>query len=442
MKTITRFPPSPTGMLHIGNARVALVNYLFAKKTGGEYFMRLDDTDLLRCKKEYKDGMIEDLKWLGIEFDGKLICQSQRTEFYTQAVEVLLKTGRLYECFETKEELELKKKVQQSRGLPLIYDRTALTLSQQEKENLKKDGKVPYYRFLMKHEEIVWKDGVQGEIYLQGKDISDPIISRTDGSFMYTFCSIVDDFLTNVTHIIRGADHITNTAVQKQMFAALCKAWGVEKTITFYHLPLFQAKEGKISKRVGGFSIRELAQSGFEKKAIINFLANLGKSTFSDEILQIEELIERFDISNFSKAVVTFSPEVLENFNLKCLASFSFNEVKDRLSNIPQQFFEDFQHNIEKLEDISFWWKIANESGFYEESLNAEEMEFFKRFLQILKRNANDNWSQKWQESIGELKKMFPDKKSKEFFMPLRMGFSGQEHGVDLKTFVKWKVGN
>jgi glutamyl-tRNA synthetase len=437
-----RFPPSPTGMLHIGNARVALVNYLFAKKHNAFYAMRFDDTDVVRSKEDFKELMLEDLAWLGIQFDAEPIYQSKRTEVYKEALNVLLKIGRVYECFETKEELELKKKVQTSRNLPLIYDRTALKITPQEREKFVSEGRIPYYRFLIKHEETTWEDGVQGRISFQGRDITDPIITRTDGSFMYSFCSIVDDYLMDISHIIRGADHITNTAVQKQMFEALNDANATQKVINFLHLPLFQAKTGKISKRVGGFGIRELAAQGFEKKAIINFLASIGKSTFSDEILQIEEIISGFDVESFSRSEVTFDPAVLENFNLKCLASYSFNEVSERLENITPEFFDDFKCNIEKLDDIKAWWKVAQEKDFYLQSLTDEQKSLFQRFVMILSEMPQNDWNEKWKTAMELLKFEFPTLKGKELFMPLRIGFSGLEHGVDLKTFAKWKLKN
>lgn len=437
-----RFPPSPTGMLHIGNARVALVNYLFAKKHNAFYAMRFDDTDVVRSKEDFKELMLEDLAWLGIQFDAEPIYQSKRTEVYKEALNVLLKIGRVYECFETKEELELKKKVQTSRNLPLIYDRTALKITPQEREKFVSEGRTPYYRFLIKHKETTWEDGVQGKISFQGRDITDPIITRTDGSFMYSFCSIVDDYLMDISHIIRGADHITNTAVQKQMFEALNDANETQKVINFLHLPLFQAKTGKISKRVGGFGIRELAAQGFEKKAIINFLASIGKSTFSDEILQIEEIISGFDVESFSRSEVIFDPAVLENFNLKCLASYSFNEVSERLENITPEFFDDFKQNIEKLDDIKTWWKVAQEKDFYLQNLTDEQKSLFQRFVMILSEIPQNDWNEKWKTAMELLKSEFPTLKGRELFMPLRIGFSGLERGVDLKTFAKWKMKN
>jgi len=434
-----RFPPSPTGMLHIGNARVAVVNYLFAKKYGAFYAMRFDDTDVVRSKEDFKELMLKDLAWLGIKFDSEPIYQSKRTEIYQEALNALVKIGRVYECFETREELDLKKKVQTSRNLPLIYDRTAMNITQQDRQQFISEGRIPYYRFFIKHEETTWEDGVQGKISFQGRDITDPIITRTDGSFMYSFCSIVDDYLMDISHIIRGADHITNTAVQKQMFEALNDAYLTKKEINFFHLPLFQTKTGKISKRVGGFGIRELATQGFEKKAIINFLASIGKSTFSDDILPIEEIIQQFDISDFSRSEVTFEPAVLENFNLKCLASYSFNEVSEHLGNIPCEFFDDFKQNIEKLDDIKTWWNIASQKSFHLNKLSSEQKTFFERFVTILNDSSESEWNTKWHSAIEKLKAEFPTLKGKEFFMPLRIGFSGMEHGVDLKTFAKWK---
>lgn len=435
-----RFPPSPTGLLHIGNARVALINFLFARKYNAHYAMRFDDTDLLRCKEEYKSEMLKDLAWLGIEFDSPPIYQSRRSDIYTAALEALLKIGRVYECFETKEELEIKKKVQTSCGMPIIYDRAALKFTDNERTKFLAEGRVPYYRFLIKDEEITWEDGIQGNISFNSKDITDPIITRTDGSFMYAFCSIVDDYVTDVTDIIRGADHITNTAGQKQMYDALNEAFASQKQIKFWHLPLFQAKEGKISKRVGGFGIGELARTGIEKKAILNFLASIGRSTFSAEVRSLERLIDAFDIHDFSKSEVIYSPEVLENFNTKCLASYEFEEVKNRLEpNLTKEFFDDFKQNIAKLEDINKWFAIAQEKSFYEGALIKDDKQFFSRFIDILSTEEEQDWNRRWDNAIAKLKVEFSSRKGKDFFMPLRIGLSGMEHGVDLKTFAKWK---
>ncbi len=438
---LVRFPPSPTGMLHIGNARVAFLNYLFAQKYGAKYIIRFDDTDTLRTKEEYKNAMIEDLQWLGIEFANEPIYQTQRTDVYQDALEKLVKTGRIYECFETKEELDVKRKVQNSRGLPLIYDRTALKITAEQKKQYINEGRVPYFRFKINNEEISWNDGVQGKIVFQGSNISDPIVTRADGSFMYAFCSIVDDFAMDVSHVIRGADHITNTAVQSQMFDALNTAFNTNKQIEFLHLPLFQAKEGKISKRVGGFAIRELASNGFEKKAILNFLVNLGKSSFTDATLPLEDLIKQFDFKNYSKATVTFTHEVLENFNTKCLNSYEFHEISQRLpSNIQKEFFDDFKGNIKKLEDINHWWNVASSKEFYHHDMKKEDGEFFIDYLDILQNNKEEDWGIQWSKSIKELKDKYPQRKGKQFFMPLRIGFSGMEHGIDLQTFTKWKL--
>jgi len=436
-----RFPPSPTGLLHIGNARIALINFLFAKKYNAHYAMRFDDTDLLRCKEEYKTQMLEDLKWLGIEFDSDPIYQSKRADVYTVALIKLVEIGRVYECFETKEELEIKRKIQTSRGLPIIYDRAALKTTQQEKEKFITEGRVPYYRFLIKEEEITWGDGIQGEIKFNSKDITDPIITRTDGSFMYAFCSIVDDYFTDVTDIIRGADHITNTAGQKQMYDALNAAYETQKKINFWHLPLFQAKEGKISKRVGGFGISELSASGIEKDAILNFLASIGRSSFNANIRKLPELVDNFDIQDFSKSEVTYDPAVLETFNLQCLANYDFAEVKDRLNaGVTKEFFDDFKCNIGKLAEINIWFGIANDTGLHRDKLQLQDLEFFNAFLETAKNVTAEDWNQKWEQTIAHLKIAYPSRKGKELFMPIRVGLSGLEHGVDLKTFAKWKL--
>ncbi|MFT7086588.1 MAG: glutamyl-tRNA synthetase, partial [Rickettsiales bacterium] len=244
--TICRFAPSPTGFLHVGNIRTAIINFLYTKKTGGEFILRLDDTDSVRTKDEYRLGILQDMAWLGLEHS-KLVKQSDRLELYETAKNKLIKSGRLYECYESDAELNLQRKSQIASGIPPIYNRAALNFTNEQKENYKKDGIKPYYRFLLEDKIVSWEDKIKGKITYPGRNFSDPVLIRDNDVPTYTFCSVVDDIEMEITDIIRGEDHITNTAVQIQIFEGL-----EGKIPNFSHLALIKAKDGKISKRVGG----------------------------------------------------------------------------------------------------------------------------------------------------------------------------------------------
>ncbi|MFM7702995.1 MAG: glutamate--tRNA ligase, partial [Alphaproteobacteria bacterium] len=277
MTTKVRFAPSPTGFLHVGNIRIAIINYLFAKKTNGEFLLRFDDTDSSRVEKEYSEMIFTDMNWLGLKYDN-FFKESDRLARYEQAKNQLIANGKLYECFETAEELNLQRKSQNASGVSPIYNRASLKLTQEQKNELRNKGLKPHYRFLLNDSLTSWDDKIKGKITYEGRHFSDPILIRQEdesgfGIPTYTFCSVVDDIDYGITDIIRGEDHITNTAIQIQIFEALNA-----KAPNFAHLALVKASEGKISKREGGFDIKTLRNQGYEAMSIISLLSQIGTS--------------------------------------------------------------------------------------------------------------------------------------------------------------------
>ena len=299
MSIICRFAPSPTGFLHVGNIRVAILNFLFCQKFGGKFILRFDDTDNKRVKEEYRQTILDDFKWLGISYDD-FFKQSDNLVKYKKAKEQLIANGRLYECFESEEEIKMQRKMQVASGQRPIYNRAALNLTAEQKQNFKNQGRKPYYRFLLEDKTVSWEDELKGKVTFEGRSFSDPVLIRENGVPTYTFCSVVDDIEHNISHIMRGEDHITNTAIQIQIFQAL---GGNEPK--FIHFPLIKHNAGKISKRIGGFDIKSLREEGFEPLAIINLLSQIGTSE-NIAYHDISKIIQKFDFKNFGKAAVNY----------------------------------------------------------------------------------------------------------------------------------------
>ncbi|MBX9977718.1 MAG: glutamate--tRNA ligase, partial [Alphaproteobacteria bacterium] len=307
-----RFAPSPTGYLHIGNIRTALINWLFAKKNGGHFLLRMDDTDLERSKPEYELAIIENLEWLGLTHDS-FFKQSDRFDRYKEVMDKLIAAGRLYPCYETPEELEFKRKRQLGRGEPPRYDRAALKLTIEEKQALEAQGLKPHYRFLLEDKDVSWHDLSRGDVYFGPGTLSDPVLVRADGAYLYTLTSVVDDVDFEVTHILRGEDHVTNTAVQVQLFEALGRVSG---TITFSHTTLLMDKDGSgLSKRIGSLSVGEMRAQGLEPMAICSLLARLGTSLPVQPVLTMDELASHFDLGTFSRNAPRFDLDELKEMN-------------------------------------------------------------------------------------------------------------------------------
>lgn len=428
-KVITRFAPSPTGYLHVGNIRTALINYLYSLKHGGEFILRIDDTDLERSKKEYEEAIKKDLQWLGFKWD-KSFNQLPRIDKYEAAKEQLIKSGRLYACYETPEELEVKRKLQLSRGMPPIYDRAGLSLTNEKRAEYENAGRRPHYRFLINDADISWNDLVKGEIKYKGINLGDPVIIRADGTMTYMLCSTVDDIEYQISHVIRGEDHVSNTAIQIQMFEALGGS-----APEFGHLSLVKAKDEKISKREGGFEISSLrGKAHFEPMAINSFFANIGSSNQVLACKTMAELVETFDISTFSKSPTTFMPEELDLINHKLLLKLDYQDIKSQLqalnlSHIDEQFWLAVRPNLQKITDIQDWWQICFKP---ELSGNPENKDYLSIAAKHLPEHINDETWDRWTKVISEE----TGRKGKNLFMPLRLALTGRSSGPELKALL------
>ncbi|GHM58100.1 MAG: glutamate--tRNA ligase 1 [Candidatus Mesenet longicola] len=415
---LTRFAPSPTGYLHVGNIRTALVCYLYACSCGGKLLLRFDDTDVERSNVTYIDSIIEDLKWLGIETNLSFK-QSERFERYNEIFSSLMKEGHIYACYESKEELDIKRKMQLKQGLPPIYDRSSLTLSAQQKEQYERK---PYFRFKLDENAIIsWNDEVRGEVKFLVKNISDPIIKRTDGSYTYMLPSTIDDIDYNITHVIRGEDHITNTAVQIHIINVL-KA----KVPKFAHLSLLHMGEDKISKRKGGLNIRYLKEDGLEPMAINSYLAKIGTSDVIKAQTSMKSLVESFSIQKFSAASVKFDLSDIYRLNAKILSNMSFESVKERLSSMQSSdFWYLIRDNIEKFSETEKWWKVCTTNI----KTVIIDQEFIKLALSLL---PEEKWDEntwiKWIELIMLKTKI----KRNDLFMQLRLALTGLDKGPSL----------
>lgn len=426
----TRFAPSPTGMLHIGNARTAIINWLYAKKYGGEFILRIDDTDLARSKEEFAQAIMEDLKWLGLNWDGTFR-QSEKIARYEEVKKQLIASGRLYPCYETPEELEMKRGLQLKSGHPPIYDRAALKLTEEQKQKYNEQGRAPHYRFLVNHNKIMWHDMVKGDIQYDGANLSDPIIIREDGSMTYMLCSTIDDVDSAITHIIRGEDHISNTAIQMQIFEAL------EATAPIVgHLSLVKSKEDKISKRVGGFEIASLrTQAKLEPMAINSFLSLIGTSEQVVPCKNMEMLLAKFSISHFSKSSTTYMPEELERLNHKLIINLEYSEVKEELdvlglTALQEQFWYAVRPNLHTIADIQLWWRVCHEHVV---NIRDEDREYLRSAADLLPiGEINDSTWNNWTKIISAE----TGKRGKELFLPLRLAITGLTEGPELSTLL------
>ncbi len=427
-----RFAPSPTGYLHVGNIRAALVNYLFARQQGGEFLLRLDDTDAERSKKEYEDAIIEDLMWLGLRFDGAPFRESERFDRYLQAKEKLIDAGRLYPCYELPEELEFQRKIQSGRGLPPIYNRAALNLSREEQDKLMAAGRRPHWRFKLHHEDIVWNDLIRGEVRINGSHVSDPVLIREDGIPLYTFCSVVDDLDYAITHVVRGEDHVTNTATQIQIFESLIGINAAGIVPIFAHTALLKTKDGELSKRTGGSDIRGLRAEGLEPMAINSLLARLGTSDPIEPFTHLEQLIAQFDFAKFGRAPANYERGELDRLNARIVSAMEWADVLPRLE--PQGVTESFWHsvrgNLHKVEEALDWWVILHQPL----APRAEDVDFTTAAAEHYPADpANENSFSEWTNAV----KTATGRKGRDLFMPLRRALTGREDGPELKEVLK-----
>lgn len=422
MTVKVRFAPSPTGLLHVGNARTALINWLYARQHKGVFLLRFDDTDLERTKVEYEDGIRQDLQWLGLTHDEEFR-QRDQLDAYQKAIETLKAKGRLYPCYETPQELALKRKSQLARGQPPLYDRAALKVTQAQKDAFEKQGLKPHWRLLLTDKIVQWTDLVRGSVEFHGANLSDPVLLREDGNPIYTLSSVVDDIQSDITHIIRGEDHVANTAVQLQLVEAL----GADPArFTFAHLPLLTGSQGEgLSKRLGSLSLKNLREDGIEAMALNSFLAKLGTSDSIIPLHTLDELTQEFDVSHFSRSSPKFSVEALKTINEKFLHTLSYDLVKDRLPEIDEAFWLLVRENIATLADVHQWQAVC--------SREITPIIPDSTFIQI----AHDTlsalpWNEETFKNWTMLLKDQTGKKGKELFMPLRLALTGIDHGPSL----------
>ncbi|MFZ4762376.1 MAG: glutamate--tRNA ligase [Alphaproteobacteria bacterium] len=432
MSVVVRFAPSPTGLLHVGNVRSAIINWLFARKNGGEFILRLDDTDEERSTKEFAENILSDMRWLGLNWD-RHFNQLSRIAEYDAATAKLKELGRLYPCYETAEELSLKRKTLLGRGLPPVYDRAALKLTDAEKADLEAEGRRPHWRFLLDGNPVIWQDMVHGELKFDSQLLGDPVLIREDGRYLYSLCSVVDDIREGVTHIIRGEDHITNTATQIQMFEALGSS-----SPAFAHLSLMtDADGGKLSKRLGSLTVRSLREEeSLESINIIAYMARLGSSDPVEPRWNRQDIIDHFDLSRFSRAPVRFDMEELNRLNGKILHKAEFSMVKPHLdvlnlSVVDEVFWESVKHNLNRLPEIKDWWAVAK--GPIKPVVAEEDKDFLLVALQHLPTSPwnTESWGQWTKELAG-----VTGRKGKTLFMPLRLSLTGRADGPDLASLL------
>lgn len=417
-----RFAPSPTGFMHIGNTRTALFNWLLSAKLGGRFMLRIDDTDAQRSKKEYENAIRDALIWLGLEWSEEAR-QSARVERYNEVTEKLKADGRIYACYETPEELEFMRKRLLNKGLPPIYDRQALNLTREQIAKYEAEGRRPHYRFKLLDGDIVWHDLVRGECRYSEKNLSDPVVIREDGSFLYHLPSVIDDADFGITHIVRGEDHVTNTAAQIQMFEAVGG-----KIPAFAHLPLLTGKEGKLSKRLGSLGVRELRADGVEPMAISSFLAKLGTSDPVEPFYSLKDLAGTLDFAKIGRAQPKFDEEELKHFNTRLIHAMPYAMVKERFS-VTEEFWNAVRGNLDKLSDIKMWSDIC----FAELSPIMEDAELTNMAAELLPAEPwNEETFGAW---LNEVKTQ-SGKKGRELFHPLRKALTALENGPELKILL------
>lgn len=428
---IVRFAPSPTGYLHIGNARTALWNYLLARKAGGRFILRLDDTDLERSREEYAEAIAEDLAWLGIDWN-LFERQSRRIDRYAAALERLKAAGLVYPAYETPDELDRKRKRQQARGLPPVYDRASLKLTEAERAALEARGRAPHWRFKLSGHTVTWQDGVRGPCHIETNALSDPVLVREDGTVLYTFASVVDDIDMSVTDIIRGEDHVANTAVQIEIFRAL----GAEPPRFAHHNLIVAASGEAMSKRTGALSIRSFRQAGADPLAVAAVAVLTGTSEPVEAVASLDDLAARIDLAKVSRALTKFDPAEIAHLSARLLHAKPFAAVADALAargisgHRAELFWQAVRANLADLDEAVSWWHVVNGPIAPHERADPALIAAARALL------PPEPWDEttwaKWAEAVKEK----TGAKGKALFLPLRLALTGLDHGPELKLLL------
>ena len=426
--TTTRFAPSPTGYIHVGNLRTALMNYLIARKAGGTFILRIDDTDQERSKQEYIDQIQRDLEWLGLTWD-RIEYQSKRLDRYADAAEKLRQMGRFYEAFETPTELDLKRKKQLNMGKPPVYDRAALALSADEKAALRDQRGPGVWRFMLDQQRIDWRDGILGDISIDAASVSDPVLIRADGQVLYTLASVVDDTEMGVSNVVRGSDHVTNTATQIQIIQALGGT-----VPAFAHHSLLTGPQGEaLSKRLGALSIKDLRAQGVEPWALLSLMARLGSADPVELQTSLEELAAGFDITRFGAAPTKFDEKDLYPLTATYLQGLDFATMADEIAalgvpaDLAAQFWQVMRDNITTRADLAPWWALCRDGA--QPVIAEDDRAFVAQAMALLPEGPFDagTWGA-WTAAVKEA----TGRKGKALFMPLRLALTGQASGPNM----------
>ena len=421
MSVVTRFAPSPTGRLHVGNIRAALHNFLFARKHWGTFILRIDDTDRERSTAEFDQAIRDDLEWMGLTPD-KIVRQSERFDLYEREFQRLNDAGRVYACYETPEELELRRKVLLGRGLPPVYERRPANAPVPE-------GRQPHWRFRLDHDApIIWNDLIRGEQRFDPKLLSDPVVRREDGSWLYLLPSVIDDVDLEITHVVRGEDHVSNSAAQIQMFEALGA-----KPPGFAHEALLVAAEGKLSKRLGSYGAEHLRAEGVEPMAMLAVLARIGTSQPVEPVASLDELAASFDFSTFGRAPAHFDPKEVELVNARLLHKLDYAAIANRLpSDATEEDWLLLRPNLERLSDFPVWYAVLH-GDIEPPELSHEERLLVKDAAAIAEKL---DWvAEPWRALTDELKQS-SGKKGRELFHPLRLALTSRESGPEMAGLV------
>jgi len=424
MTVITRFAPSPTGNLHVGNIRAALHNWLWARKSGGQFLLRLDDTDLERSRAEYADSIKADLQWLGLHWDGEAK-QSDRFALYEEKFEALKASGHVYPAYETAQELDLRRKVLLGRGLPPVYDRAALSLTADQTAAFEAEGRTPHWRFKLDHDQpIAWTDLIRGDQRFDAKLLSDPVIRRADGSWLYMLPSVIDDIAMGVTHVLRGEDHVSNTATQIQMFTALNAPLPA-----FAHEALLTGSEGKLSKRLGSLGVAHFREIGLEAMSVASLLARLGSSQPIEPFADMAPLIDSFDFAHFGRAPARFDEAELATLNQKIVHLLTFEAVADRLPHgMDEAAWTAIRPNLETVSGAADWWRIIT-GPIDAPPVADEDRDFLTTARHVLSNTSFDAYI--WR-TLTDALKAETGRKGKTLFLPLRRALTGRDHGPDM----------
>jgi glutamyl-tRNA synthetase len=428
MTIVTRFAPSPTGRLHVGNIRTALHNWMFARAQGGRFLLRIDDTDQERSEERYVTATREDLAWLGLLPDAE-VRQSERFDLYQARFDALVAAGRIYPAYETSQELDLKRKIQLGRGLPPIYDRAALALSDADRARLEADGVRPHWRFRLDHgSPVEWDDLIRGPQRFDPATMSDPVVRRADGSWLYMLPSAIDDVDMGITHVVRGEDHVANTALQIQMFAALGST-----PPTFAHAALLTGAEGKLSKRLGSLGVDQLRDAGVEPQAIRALLARLGTSDPIEPAADMAPLLASFDFARFGRAPARFDEGELMQLNARIVHQLPFDAVRDRLpAGMTASAWDAVRPNLSTVTEAADWWGVI-EGPVTAPQVSPDDADYLVIAAEEV---SSIDWNADPWHALTSALKNRTGRKGKALFLPLRRALTGRDHGPDMAALL------